>query len=235
MRIVPPPSKRGLCPKEINRLGATGVQFEAWDSQNTGYHSRINEQELLFHRFCNKDGLFLWLQPKIHENSRLHLRIRENLHVFCDEDQNLWNFAYFLRWRPFFLVFTPDFVEFRVEHLFLLVHTLEFEEIKFSCTPKICLCLPSHTILAPGLLCSVDDIFAVFETNKSCLKFLGILNSQHKTKKFTAEHDSELMWFLDVQIKITENGCDSWTWRKTTHTGLLLNFDTYAPWNGNLA
>ena len=25
----------------------------------------------------------------------------------------------------------------------------------------------------------VDDIFAVFETNKSCLKFLDILKSQH--------------------------------------------------------
>ena len=29
------PFKRGLCPKEINRLGATGVQIEAWDSQKS--------------------------------------------------------------------------------------------------------------------------------------------------------------------------------------------------------
>ena len=37
------PPKRELCPKELNRLGATGVQFEAWESQNTGYHLRIYE------------------------------------------------------------------------------------------------------------------------------------------------------------------------------------------------
>ena len=68
-RIVPP--KRGLCPEEINKLGATEAQFEAGGSQNTGYHARIREQELAFRRFCNKDHLFLWLHPRIHESSRV--------------------------------------------------------------------------------------------------------------------------------------------------------------------
>ena len=45
-RIVPP--KRGLCPKESNRLGVTGVQFNAWGSKNTGNHPGIREQELFF-------------------------------------------------------------------------------------------------------------------------------------------------------------------------------------------
>ena len=71
----------------------------------------------------------------------------------------------------------------------------------------------------------VKDIFAVFETNKSRLKVLGILNSQHENIKFTVEYGSELMCFLDVQIEVEENGCDTWTWRKTTHTGILLIFD----------
>ena len=77
----------------------------------------------------------------------------------------------------------------------------------------------------------VDDIFAVFETNESCLKFLdtGILNSQHKNIKFTVEYGSELMCFLDVEIKVKGNGCDTWTWRKTTHTGLLQHFDALCP------
>ena len=57
----------------------------------------------------------------------------------------------------------------------------------------------------------VDDIFAVFETNESCLNFLDTLNSQHKAIKFTVEYGSELMCFLDVQIKVKENGCDTWT------------------------
>ena len=57
---------------------------------------------------------------------------------------------------------------------------------------------------------TVDDIFAVFKTNESCSKFLDILNSQHKNIKFTVEYGSELMCFLDVQIKVKENGCDTW-------------------------
>ena len=62
----------------------------------------------------------------------------------------------------------------------------------------------------------VDDIFAVFETNESCLKFLDILNSQHKNIKFSVEYGSELMCFLDVQIKVKENGCDTRTWPRLT-------------------
>ena len=75
----------------------------------------------------------------------------------------------------------------------------------------------------------VDDIFFVFETNESRLKFLDILTSQHENIKLTVEYGSELMYFLDVQIKVRENGCDTWTWRKTTHSGLLLNFDALCP------
>ena len=37
------------------------------------------------------------------------------------------------------------------------------------------------------------------------------------------------MCFLEVQIKVKESGCDTWTWRNTTHTGLLLNFDVLCP------
>ena len=57
----------------------------------------------------------------------------------------------------------------------------------------------------------VDDIFAVFKTNESCLKFLDSLNSQHNNIKFTVKYGSELMCFLEVQIKVKENGCDTWT------------------------
>ena len=82
----------------------------------------------------------------------------------------------------------------------------------------------------------VDDIFAVFAANESCLKFLNILNSQYKKIKFTVKYGSELMCFLDVQIKVKENGCDTWTWRKTTHSGFLLNFNALHPlkWKSGL-
>ena len=44
--------KRELCPIEINRLGATGVQIEALGSQNSTYRHRIREQEPFFRNFC---------------------------------------------------------------------------------------------------------------------------------------------------------------------------------------
>ena len=75
----------------------------------------------------------------------------------------------------------------------------------------------------------VNDIFAVFETNKSGLKFSDILNYQHKNITCTVEYGTELMCFLDVQIKVKESKCDTWTWPKSTHTGLLLNFDALYP------
>ena len=72
--------------------------------------------------------------------------------------------------------------------------------------PQICLCLPSQAVLAPGQLCYVDDIFAVFETNESCLKFLDILNSQHKNIKFTVEYGSELMCFWTYKLRLRRMG-----------------------------
>ena len=78
------PSERGLCPKESIRLGATGVQFEAWDSQNTGYYPRIRVQELFFRRFCFKDSFF------------------------CGLSQKSCKFERFLKWKPFFFRFSPQ-------------------------------------------------------------------------------------------------------------------------------
>ena len=89
-KIVPPP-KRGLCTKEINRLGATGVQIEALGSQNSTYRHRIREQEPFFRNFCGlipdfmklrvyvgtKTFLFVfffWSSPfSFHPHSRIHI------------------------------------------------------------------------------------------------------------------------------------------------------------------
>ena len=67
-------------------------------------------------------------------------------------------------------------------------------------------------------------------------KFLDILTSQHKNIKFTVDYGSEMMCFLNVQIKVKEDGCDTWTWRKTTYTGILLNFDALCTlkWKSDL-
>ena len=51
-----------------------------------------------------------------------------------------------------------------------------------------------------------DDIFAVFETNESCLKFLHILNFHHKNTKFTVEYGSELMCCLTKKLRLWKMG-----------------------------
>ena len=71
----------------------------------------------------------------------------------------------------------------------------------------------------------VDDIFAVFDDQQSCTQFLNTLNSQHPNIKFTVEKSTGTLAFLDVEIKINENGFDTWIWRKPTSAGLLLNFN----------
>ena len=82
----------------------------------------------------------------------------------------------------------------------------------------------------------VDDVFAVFDNNNACLSFLKILDNQHKNIKFTVEHFSDFICFLDVKIEINYNSLDTYTWRKPTNTGLLLNFYAFCPqkWKSGL-
>ena len=78
----------------------------------------------------------------------------------------------------------------------------------------------------------VDDIYAIFQDSDSCTKFLKKLNCQHPNIKFTVEKATNTLPFLDVEIKITDsNTFESWTWRKKTHTGLMLNFTAVCPSN----
>ena len=52
----------------------------------------------------------------------------------------------------------------------------------------------------------VDDIFCVISNETSSDRFLDLLNKQHKNIEFTAEHGSETLPFLDVEVTITESG-----------------------------
>ena len=75
-------------------LGATEMQFEALDSQNTGCHPRIFEQELLFFADFAIKTHFSWFHPRNRE-------IRA-----------------FFEMKIFFLVFISEFVEIRDENLY---------------------------------------------------------------------------------------------------------------------
>ena len=78
---------------------------------------------------------------------------------------------------------------------------------------------------------NVDDVFAVFENNNDCLSFL---NSQHKNIKFTLEHSSDFICFLDVKLEINCNSLDTYTWRKPTNMDFYLILTPFAHKNGNL-
>ena len=60
----------------------------------------------------------------------------------------------------------------------------------------------------------VEDIFAIFEDQRSSATFLDLLNSLHKNIRFTLENSNGTISFLDVEIKINPNGFDTWIWKK---------------------
>ena len=67
---VPPPNQ-GLCPEEINRLGASGVQIEAYDSRIGVYRPYLWTHTGFYKTFGTKTFFF-----------GLHLRIRGKLQEF---------------------------------------------------------------------------------------------------------------------------------------------------------
>ena len=75
----------------------------------------------------------------------------------------------------------------------------------------------------------MDDIFAIFEEEKSSSKFLGVLNHQHKNLEFTIEKSVCSFPFLVVQININQNMLETQIWKKPTHTGVLLNLNAVCP------
>ena len=91
-------------------------------------------------------------------------------------------------------------------------------------------------LLAQKLHCSsklyvryVDDIFAIFEKEKSCSKFFDVLNHQHKNLKFSMENSTGAFPFLNVQININQNTLQTRISRKPTHPRVLLNFNAVYP------
>ena len=75
----------------------------------------------------------------------------------------------------------------------------------------------------------MDDIFAVFETRDEALLFLDYLNGRHQNIKFTKEdNENGSLPFLDILISNLESFNTS-VYHKSTYTGLLMNFKSFAP------
>ena len=77
----------------------------------------------------------------------------------------------------------------------------------------------------------VDDVFAVFDDNPAVDSFLNVLDILHNNIKFTVEKSTASIHFLDVDVKVNNDGTfETRVWRKPTHTsGLFLNFNTACP------
>ncbi len=81
----------------------------------------------------------------------------------------------------------------------------------------------------------VDDVFAIFSNINDVTRFLNLLNSQHGNLEFTVEYAKETLPFLDVEVKLG-NKIETWLYRKSTNTGVLLNYNSMAPlsWKSGL-
>ena len=67
------------------------------------------------------------------------------------------------------------------------------------------------------------------------MKFLDILNNQHKNLKFTFELGNSTLDFLDTNISIVNADFGSWVYRKETETNVILNESAVCPiFSGNL-
>ena len=75
----------------------------------------------------------------------------------------------------------------------------------------------------------VDDCFALFDTEEAADLFLNVLNSVHPSIQFTLERGNTCMPFLDVLVKIDADTFATSVYRKSTHTGVFLNFLSTAP------
>ena len=76
----------------------------------------------------------------------------------------------------------------------------------------------------------VDDCFLIFKNQEHATKFLEYLNNKHSNISFTSEFESNnQLPFLDILIEKTGGKLITDVYRKSTHTGLGLNYFSFVP------
>ena len=75
----------------------------------------------------------------------------------------------------------------------------------------------------------VDDCFATFEERAHITKFYKHLNSIHPNIQFTYELAQNNLAFLDVWISNQDGKLALKTYRKPTHTGLYIKWQSFVP------
>ena len=81
----------------------------------------------------------------------------------------------------------------------------------------------------------VDDTFCLFHSEANTVQFFHYLNSRHINIPFTMEKESEnRLPFLDVLIDNKQVPVLITVFRKSTFTGLLLNFTSFTSYSYKL-
>ncbi|CAN7943058.1 unnamed protein product, partial [Ixodes hexagonus] len=76
----------------------------------------------------------------------------------------------------------------------------------------------------------IDDIFIIWNDTEDTLNsFLGYLNGCHRTIKFTCNYSSNVMNFLDVNVKKQGRKLVTELYRKPTDRRQILRYDSYHP------
>ncbi len=76
----------------------------------------------------------------------------------------------------------------------------------------------------------VDDCFIVFRSPSHTQEFLDYLNNKHKNIEFTIEtEENASLSFLDVTIYRQDGSFNTTVFRKSTFTGLGINFFSFVP------
>ena len=82
------------------------------------------------------------------------------------------------------------------------------------------------------LLRYVDDLFLVFSNDEEAQSFFDVMNRIHKSINFTQEQECNgQLAFLDVLVsRNTGNVAQTSVFRKKTHTGLYLKWNSFVPY-----
>ena len=76
----------------------------------------------------------------------------------------------------------------------------------------------------------VDDTFLLFKSDLHVDSFLSYLNSKHPNISFTSDNEEDqILPFLDVKIKRSENKFITSVYRKPTYTGLFSKYFSFSP------
>ena len=76
----------------------------------------------------------------------------------------------------------------------------------------------------------VDDIVVLFKSRNHVKKFRKYLNSRHKCMSFSVEEEKDnKLSFLDVKVTREDNKFITSTYRKSTFSGVYLNFKSFVP------